>query len=82
MRNKRYREDGPVYCRLTYKPDDERLPVSVWAEIGPLDTGVRLFWEVDEHGKRNGTYILGFESEARTKPARYNLDTNRLERVR
>jgi len=79
---KRYAEKGPVYCRLTYKPEDERLPVSVWAEYGPLDTGVRLFWEVNEHGKRDGTYILLLESEARAKPAKLNLDSEKLERVR
>jgi len=82
MRNKHYKEGGPDYCRLTYKPDDERLPVSIWAEVGPLDTGVRLYWELDEHAKRTGTYILGLEAEGRRRPAKLNLDTGKLERVR
>jgi hypothetical protein len=78
---KRYLEHGPEYCRLTYKEDGASKPVSVWAEVGPARDNVQMFYEVDEHGERQ-CVILTMVGEARWKPAKLNLDTDKLERVR
>jgi len=94
---KRYLEGGPAYCRLTYEPEDSDKSVSIWAEVGPVHDSVvgivQDFYEVDERGYRvldkDGVLdlILVQVSEYDTgtavvKPAKLNLDTDKLERVR
>jgi hypothetical protein len=76
---KRYLENGQQYCRLTYKPEGEPW-VHVWAEWGNLvDDIIQWFYEVDDYGNRlDPVYVQ--VGEFRTRPAKLNLKTEKLER--
>jgi hypothetical protein len=66
----------PRYCRLTYTPDGEDKPVTVWALIGPVtDEVVQTFWECDEYGNPGDpiVQIVTLVNEATIEPAKLTL---------
>jgi len=66
------------YVELTYTPYDSDDAVTVWAEVGPIDGEVQLFWECNEHGRRECPIIV-MVSEVTTVLAR--LVNGKLEKV-
>jgi hypothetical protein len=80
---KGYWETDRKFCRLTYTPAGEPEPVSVWAEVGNVvDNIVQWFFEVNEHTTNREAEIYVQLGEFSTEPARYNLDTKKMEPVK